>query len=452
MKNRRVVWTKGMFLNPQHFQAQDQYFEDSLQFRFMSSCYANWGVVALGIDSEALANGTFRLTEARGLLPDGLSFRMPDLDPLPPGRAVGESFGATDRELDVFLSIPEEREGAPNVTIEDGSGKAAPPDTRYTAELYDVADLNAGQERKPVQIARKNFRILFGNEYRDGFSAIRIAQVVRNPAGAPILKPTHIAPCLDIAHNEYLMGLLRRQVEILANKGAEISATRREQRRGQADFKASEITNLWLLHTINTALPELQHIWRVRHGHPEQAFLALSRLAGALSTLSLDSGPGDLPAYDHNDLGTCFSGLDQQIQSLVGAVIDEGYVPIPLTLGDHDVWTATVPDDRLFEDSQFYLAVSADMDAGELIQKVPMRVKVAAGDDITRVIERALAGLSLSHTQSPPAIRVKLGNQYFALGQNGALWDKIRASRRVAVFAPADLRDPKLELIAVRSR
>jgi predicted component of type VI protein secretion system len=31
MKNRhRVVWSKGMFLNPQHFQAQDQYVEDTL--------------------------------------------------------------------------------------------------------------------------------------------------------------------------------------------------------------------------------------------------------------------------------------------------------------------------------------------------------------------------------------------------------------------------------------
>ena len=50
MKNRnRVVWTKGMFLTPQHFQVQDQFFEDSLQFRAASSQFANWGVTELEI-------------------------------------------------------------------------------------------------------------------------------------------------------------------------------------------------------------------------------------------------------------------------------------------------------------------------------------------------------------------------------------------------------------------
>ena len=55
MKNRhRVVWTKGMFLTPQHFQTQDQYLENAVQFRFAASHYANWGVTDLSIDSEAL--------------------------------------------------------------------------------------------------------------------------------------------------------------------------------------------------------------------------------------------------------------------------------------------------------------------------------------------------------------------------------------------------------------
>src|SRR5690349_5803095 len=103
MRNRhRVVWTKGMFLNPQHFQAQDQYFEDSLHFRFAASCYCNWGVTALDIDAEALANGLFRLVEAGGIMPDGLAFRMPGVDQLPPSRELGDFFRPSDRQLDVY--------------------------------------------------------------------------------------------------------------------------------------------------------------------------------------------------------------------------------------------------------------------------------------------------------------------------------------------------------------
>src|SRR5688572_5204224 len=149
MKNRhRVVWTKGMFLNPQHFQTQDQYFEDALDFRAAASNYCNWGVTALDIDGEALANGLFRVLEARGILPDGLSFRMPEVDDLPPSREVAEFFGASDRQLDVYLAIPEQRLESANVTMPSGSPSSEPADTRYIAETRMITDVNAGIEQK----------------------------------------------------------------------------------------------------------------------------------------------------------------------------------------------------------------------------------------------------------------------------------------------------------------
>ncbi|MEO7649840.1 MAG: type VI secretion system baseplate subunit TssK, partial [Bryobacteraceae bacterium] len=224
-KNRqRVVWTKGMFLTPQHFQTQDQYFEDASQFRFGASLYANRGVSSLSIDTESLANGLFRLLEGRGVMPDGLTFQMPDSDRLPPSREVADFFPPGKKDLDVYLAIPEQRIEAPNVKIpvsaEDGAGLA---ETRYTAETRGVADQNAGLERKDVQIARRNFRLLFDTEFRDGFSMLRIAQVTRNAAGQCVVKKEFIAPCLEIAHSEYLMGLIRRQIEILATKSATLS-------------------------------------------------------------------------------------------------------------------------------------------------------------------------------------------------------------------------------------
>src|SRR5262245_8713286 len=134
MKNQhRVVWTKGMFLNPQHFQTQDQYFEDTLQFRFSSSNYANWGVTTLDIDTEVLATGTFRLIEARGILPDGLTFRMPDVDELPPSRDFDTFFSATAKELDVYLAIPENRLQSTNVVMPSAGSKET-PDSRYSSE------------------------------------------------------------------------------------------------------------------------------------------------------------------------------------------------------------------------------------------------------------------------------------------------------------------------------
>ena len=118
MKNRhRVVWTKGMFLTPQHFQTQHQFLEENIQFRFLASNYANWGVTELDIDSEALGNGHVRLTKCSGIMPDGEAFDIPNVDDMPPSRSVVEHFPPTKSSLDVFLAIPENRLRARNVGL-----------------------------------------------------------------------------------------------------------------------------------------------------------------------------------------------------------------------------------------------------------------------------------------------------------------------------------------------
>ena len=440
-----------MFLTPQHFQTQEQFFGDALDFRFRSSQFANWGVTELSIDSESLGNGLFRLNRCRGVMPDGEPIDIPEADEMPASRAVADHFPPNRDSLDVFLAIPESRPFARNVTIpgaQDAAG--APPSTRYLAETRMVVDDNAGSEEKPVQVARRTFRLLFEDEYRAGFSSLRIAQLARNAAGIPILNPRFIAPCLNLASSEYLTMLLRREIEILATKSASLSAPRRARGKVLAEFAPSETANFWLLHTVNSFLPEIKHIWKVRHGHPEPAYVAMLRLAGALATFSLEGHPENLPDYDHDDLGRCFTLLDTKIRELMETVIPSKFVAIPLELTDRFIWSGTVTEDQYFRDSQFFLSVQAKMGVDDLIRKVPQLVKVSSQDDIRRLINNALPGLALRHVPTPPAaIPIRLENQYFSVNQGGPLWDGIRSSRRVAVHAPGEIMDPKMEVVIV---
>jgi len=286
MKNlRRVVWSKGMFLTPQHFQSQDEYFEDSLQFRFTGSNFANWGLLTLGIDEESLANGLFRLRYCRGILPDGLLFHMPESDDLPQSRPLEEFFPPTQATLDVYLCVLENRPQGRNFTLTPLEPGSARDSTRFLADTYMIPDATAGADEKPVQLGQKTLRLMLEGENRDGFTCLRIAQVSRNAAGRYILAPRFIPPLLDISGSEYLMMLLRRQIEVLAAKAGALSLPRRERGRDLADFTTSEVSSYWLLHTINSNLPELKHIWGARKGHPEPLFVEMLRLAGALSTL-----------------------------------------------------------------------------------------------------------------------------------------------------------------------
>jgi type VI secretion system protein ImpJ len=323
-------------------------------------------------------------------------------------------------------------------------------DTRYRAETKLVPDENQGFDEKPVQLGRKAFRLLFGGEFRDGYSSLRIAQLQRTATGAPALRPSFVAPSLDLASSEYLMGLLRRQVEILLTNSASLAGTRRETGKSSAGFSASEADRFWMLHTFNSYVPELRHIFKTRRGHPEGAYIAMLRLAGALSTFSRDNGPGDLPDYDHDDIGLCFTNLDRRIRDLVGILIPENFVTIPLTLTDRYIWAGTVEDDNLFKKGQFFLSVSAKMGSGDLITKVPQFLKIAAPDDLDRLVRHAVGGLALRHVEVvPQQIRRKIENQYFQIDQTQSLWERIMLSRRIGVHAPSEIIDPKMEILVV---
>jgi type VI secretion system protein ImpJ len=451
-KLQRVVWSKGMFLMPQHFQAQDEYFDQTLQFRFTASNFANWGFCGLGVDEASLANGLFTLRHGEGILPDGLIFDMPACDELPVGRPVEEYFAPTQETLGVYLAIPEARIAGLNYSLaaESVTSNGLQSSTRFVAETQLLPDQTAGADEKPIHVARKTFRLLFEGENLDGFTCLRVAEISRSPGGKYILSPKFIPPLLDISASDYLLLLARRQVEILTAKSSSLAAPRREKGRAVAEFTTSEVASFWLLHTVNSYLPELKHIWKVRRGHPDVLYRAMLRLAGSLSTFSLDAHLSDFPDYDHDNLSVCFNALDLKIRALLETVLPSKCVVVPLHLGDTLVWSGSIVDERHLKDSQFVLSVSCKVPVDELIAKFPRLARVAAPGEVNRLVRNALPGIVLRHLAAPPAaIPLKLDNQYFGLTQAGPLWDGVVQSRSLSVFVPAEIAEPKLELMIV---
>ena len=445
---QRVVWSKGLLLGPQHFQAQDQYFEDSLQFRFSASNFANWGFRDLSFDLQALQNGYLRINRCSGVMPDGLVFDMPASDDLPAGRELQSSFAVGETSLAVFLAIQESRQF--NVTFREGAVGAGTVDksTRYLSEIRLLRDWNDGSEERPIQIAKKSFHVLFGGEMLDGFTIMPVAQVTRNSVGAFVLNPCFVPPCLDIASSEFLMSMLRREVEVLAARAAYLGGARRQQSRSMADFRTSEVATFWLLQIINSCLPELKHIFNAKRGHPEPLFVAMLRLAGGLSTFSMQTAWSDLPTYDHSELSSCFGALDDLILSLLSTVMPSTLVALPLEPAQRNVWSANIPQDSYFQASQWVIAVAAAVPAQQLVEQFPRLAKVAAADQIQQLLAGALPGVSLQHLPNPPsAIPLRFDNEYFRLTTEGPLWDGMKRSRNLSVFVPGDIVDPKMELI-----
>lgn len=438
-----VIWSKGTFLTPQHMQLQDRFLEDSLRFHLHAVNFRDWGFTELAVDQEQIADGVFGLSRAAGILPDGVPFEMPDSDPPPKSRPLSEHFEAGQTTLDVYLALPDYRPHGVNVSLApDKSG------TRFLARLEMLRDENTGVGEKPVHLARKNFRLLFEGESREGATTIRAARIEQTGPGVFRLAEKFIPPLLQISASEYLMGLLRSTVELLSGKSSLLSGSRRQKNQGLAEFSASDIANFWLLYTVNSNFPAFHHLLRSRRGHPEQFFSALTELAGTLTTFSKQLRPADLPIYDHDELGTCFTGLFEKTVNLLETVVPSNFVSLPLKLVKPSIYAAAIDNDKYLADTKLFLAITADTDEAELIRKVPQLVKMCSATHIEHLIQHALPGIQMTHVPNPPtAIPVKLKYQYFSLSRSGAVWEAVQRARNIAAYVSRDFPDPQMELI-----
>lgn len=452
-----VLWTKGVLLNPQHLQVQDRYLEDKLAFHLTSVTFCGWGFYNLEVDGDALSGGEFRLNRAAGLFPDGLAFEIPEADAPPPPRPLDVHWRPDQTSMLVYLAIPEYRAGGRNVsaTLEDTS-------VRFSPEVLSRRDENTGHSEKEILVARKNFRLLMEGEATEGSSVLPVARLMRSPSGETQLDPDFVPPLLDIAANDRVLAIARRLVEILSAKSTELGGKRRERAGSLAEFGRADVAHFWLLYTVNSNLPMFRHLHGERgdsqrgmerhrsmvRSHPAKLYQAMSELAGALMTFSPNYHPRDIPTYDHLRLSECFIELDEMVRELLETAVPATCVTLPLRLGEQSTYSTSIDEDEYMGAVQAYLAVSADIDQAQLIERAPSWIKVGSRDQIGDLLSRAVPGVPLRHVPSPPsAVSVKLGRQYFRMEMRGPLWASIQQSRSLAAWVPADLADAELELV-----
>jgi type VI secretion system protein ImpJ len=370
---------------------------------------------------------------------------MPLSDPTPPPKPLEGAFAADQQTLDVFLAVPEYRYGGHNV-----SAAQRDRDTRYRAEELLRRDETTGRSERPIQIARKNIRILFEGESTEGSTVMRVARLTRSPTGDYQLESQFVPPLLDIRASEHVMAIARRLVEILSTRSTQLAGTRRQKNQSLADFGIADVASFWLLYTINSYLPVLRHIYETRRGHPVTLFETMLALAGSLSTFSMRVHPRDLPAYEHDEIGPCFGRLDAQLRELLETVVPATTVSIPLKIVQPSVHAAALDQDRYLAAPQIFLAISATGRANELVQRVPALLKISAAGQLDHLIRQALPGISLTYMPAPPStVPVKLNYHYFLLQKSGPEWENVARARNIAAYVPSELGEVQLELVVM---
>ncbi|HXI20597.1 MAG TPA: type VI secretion system baseplate subunit TssK, partial [Gemmatimonadales bacterium] len=256
-----------------------------------------------------------------------------------------------------------------------------------------------------------------------------------------------VPPCLQIGASQRLTGLVARLVEMLDARSEAMLQARKGERAAIAEFAAHEVANFGLAHTIHASLAPLRYHRDTRGAHPEQLYVELARLAGALCTFALESHPRDVPAYDHDHLGECFAALERHIRTHLEVIVPASYVSIPLTRQADYLHGGTVTDQRCLGAARWILGIRSSLGEADLITRVPQLVKVCSQRHILRLVKEAYAGLTLEHLASPPAgIAPRVDTQYFLITRAGPCWEAIQKTKEIGIYVPEAFKNPELDL------
>ncbi len=445
LRANRILWGEGMFLRPQHFQQQALFSEQAIaQLSRQIHAYP-WGVRTVEINTEALRAGQVCANTLELVYQDGVYVNAPGSDPLPAARNLKDIAQAGTETL-VYACLP---------VLNAFGGNSSAPDAvsarpaRFSSELVATPDLHTNALETEVTALRANVRILLAQENRDGHQCVPIARICKNATGVWTLDETYVPPLLGIEGSPPLKLMMRRLLDIMLVKSQALAGSHRERVKSVVEYGTSDISSFWLLHTVNRTFPLLNHFSRTG-AHPEALYALLAQLCGELMTFSSTLTLGDIPAYDHDGLTQVFGKIDSILRDLLETVISNRYAVIPLINTKPSFFVGRLESERLVENVDFYLSVSSELPATQVLDTVPLKLKIGSPDDVEKILNSALPGVRMAHAaQTPSAIPVRVGNHYFVLEPQGQIFERMLKARSICIYVPQALLELKLELIAV---
>lgn len=445
MKITRPLWAQGIFMTPQHFQQQALWERHTGEQVARIAAPEPWGIVRVVIDTQALAVNRLAVSSLAVRLPDGTVIDTETADRTPAARDLADLPAGVDAAV-VRIGLPL-MDALGGNCVEDGERPARP--RRFVREYLEVADLH-GEGKEEISVERHALALLLEGEEQGDYVTCPIARIVRTPQGQIELDPAYVPPSLFLSASEHLTARMARLSGILSAKSASLGVRRRERSDQMADYAVADVALFWLLHSVNSAWPELARLCAAPQQHPEQLYRVLARLAGALLTFSITETLQAIPAYDHLTPEPVFAELESMIRRLVDAVVPSRVVPVALERLRPTIWDGKILDERLVEGTEYYLSVQAGMPAHALLEQLPRLCKAGAPDEVAQIVNSALPGIPLrTMSRLPAAIPVRIENQYFALDSAHPAFRRMLDARACQFYVPASVPDVSLELFAV---
>lgn len=446
MAVNRVAWREGMFLRPQHFQAQDRFLEGYVAARHDQALPYSWGFSEISLDGGLAELGQVAIKSAKGIMPDGTPFSIPENISPPAPVAIADD----TRDCVAYLTLPPRQPGA----TEFADAVKEQIDCRFLVEEQEISD-NFSDERisEDIALGRPNLRIGISPDETEGRLLIGFARIREVSSKRVIFDDRFIPPALDIRAGR----LKSMNKDILGRAGqlaGELARTAADSAEGGQDtFRA-----FLLLQALNRWCAVLRHLDTMPAIHPERLFENFLALAAEASTLKRsDRKLPDLPPYQHEDLQGCFEPLVSLLQDLLSGSLEQSTVQLPLArVGkSKSAFQHVIRDRELIQNSYLYLAVSDKSKSMEEIRKrIPAYCKIGSTLKMAEIINSNLESwVPLRHTTQPASqLRILPNYVYFELDRNTPYWGQLIEAPGIGIHIADSWPELKLELWAVKQK
>jgi len=456
---KSLLWTQGLFLEPQHFQLLDRHQDFLLEpFRRFVAPYF-WGIATLDVAKNALGSRVFAINSGEFLFPDGTHACFPG-NCVVEGRSFAEAWDDGDKFFLIYLGVKKYREQGRNVTVVPELEKLSGITSRYVTEVEpdEIADQHLAGPSAQAQQLNYLLRLVWETEkdQMGDYQLLLLGQLERD--GDEIrLSPHVVPPTISIRGSQELFNLIKEIRNEIASRSRRLEEFKRQRGVHNSEFGARDMVHLLALRTLNRYVPLLFQMTEAPCLHPWPVYAALRQLIGELSTFSDQisalgesaDGGSLLPGYDHQSLGHCFMAA----QALIVRLLDEvtaGPDYIIRLLYDGSYYCADLPAAIFEGHNHYYLAVQTGENPQAIIDGLSDIAKISTRESMPLLIVRALPGLKLSPLQTPPpALPRRAGSVYFQLDHHSETWGRIQQAKNIALYWDGAPDDFQIELMIV---
>ena len=438
MDKKRVVWSEGMFISPQHFQQQERYLTRYSRHRDELFEPKRWGLSALDFDTSLTHIGKVGVEFAEGIFPDGTPFVLEN------GLALEIPEDTNDKL--VYLALPIYRTGV--VDVGDASESR-----RYKLTEGNIFDTSRDHaDPLQIELAEPNITLKLQGEELKNYTVIPIAHIVEHKSDGVQLNRSFIPSCLYFCVSSYLNDALNDLYTQVQYRAGTVSQ-RLQAESSSKSYQALIRDYLWM-QSLGRWMMQLKYWLDTKTISPQCIFQQLLAMAGEMHGLD-GKMPKDYPSWDEKRLFSVFSVLFSDMRIMLRDLQLEAVTLLKWDDGLYEkrrLLRTKVPDRKMYQSSRFILCVRSNIGVSEISRQFPLLAKLAGNSQIAELVRNALSGVNMRFLSVPPSeIKAKPNTAYFELDTESSHWkDLVLRDEAIALHIDNQLEDVEVELYLIR--